>query len=377
MGSGTSSGLKPARSASTARVWLWSGLLPLGALVGCAGQAVTEADLRPPAPPPAGTPPLRTLSERRGLPIGTAADRTFRLQDEAGALFKTVLSREFNVLTPENDMKFSRLRPAPDLYDFARADSLVVFAEANEMKVRGHTLVWHRQLAPWLTSGTWTRDQAQELLAEHIARVVGHYRGRLVAWDVVNEAIADDASLRSTFWSDHLGRDYIEHAFRWAHEADPDVALFYNDYGIEWMNEKADSVYALMRDLLARGVPVHGIGFQAHFEVGRAPHRDELTANFARFAALGLKIHITELDVRIRQPATEEQFILQAEIYRDVVGVCLRSPACEMVVTWGFTDRDSWIPNAFPGFGEALLFDGSYRPKRAYWLLHALLNENW
>ncbi|MGH7577716.1 MAG: endo-1,4-beta-xylanase [Longimicrobiales bacterium] len=335
----------------------------------------SESPARAQVPVRQDTTPLRTLADRHGLRIGTAADRGLRLTGEDGSRFRALAGREFNMLTPENDMKFARLRPAAGVYDFARADSLVAFAETNGMQVRGHTLAWHNQLASWLTDGAWTKRQTEALFDEHIATVVGRYRGRLVAWDVVNEAIDDTGELRSTFWSDKIGPDYIERAFRAAHAADPDAALFYNDYGIEGLNPKSDSVYAMLRRLRERGAPIHGIGFQAHFELGRVPPREDMARNFERFAALGLRIQVTELDVRVPLPATEEALEVQAGTYRDVVAACLAAEACDTVITWGLTDRESWIPNAFPGWGEALLFDADYRPKPAYWAVHELLSE--
>ncbi|MGH7459581.1 MAG: endo-1,4-beta-xylanase, partial [Longimicrobiales bacterium] len=187
-----------------------------------------------------------------GRLVGAAVDRSFGLPGEAGSRYREVLGREFSVLTPENDLKHQRLRPGRDTYHFERADSLVAFAQAHGMKVRGHTLVWHRQLAGWLTRGTWSAQETRDLLTEHITRVAGHYRGKLVAWDVVNEAIDDDARRRTSFWADRIGRDYIELAFRAARAADPNVPLFYNDYNIEGINPKSDSTYAMLRDLLQR-----------------------------------------------------------------------------------------------------------------------------
>ena len=315
---------------------------------------------------PQGPPPLRVSMARHNRLIGAAADRGFNVPGAEGAQFRALLGREFSVFTPENDLKHARLRPARDVYRFDRADSLVAFAQAQGMKVRGHTLVWHRQLAPWLTRGTWTAEEVRGQLVEHITTVAGHYRGKLAAWDVVNEAIDDTARFRASFWSNHLGRNYIELAFRTAHAADPDVPLFYNDYNIEDINPKSDSTYVMIRDLVRRGVPIHGIGFQAHFRAGRLPARESITANFARFAALGLKIHITELDIRIEEPFTPAALQTQAQDYRLVVDVCLQTTVCEMVVLWGVTDRYSWIPGSFPGTGAALLFDGDYQPKPAY-----------
>jgi endo-1,4-beta-xylanase len=317
--------------------------------------------------------PLRDLAAARGIGIGSAADRTFHLVGDDGAKFRTVLANEFDVLTPENDMKHERVQPAQGVYDFTHADSLVDFAEANGMQVRGHTLVWHRQLASWLTSGSWTQQQAEELLRAHVQTVVGHYVGRIAAWDVVNEALADDGSMRPGFWFDHIGRGYIEQAFQVARVADPDAALFYNDYSLEWGGAKTDSAYALLSDLVQRGVPVDGIGFQAHFAVGQVPSEDDLVAVFRRFAGLGLEVQITELDVRVPTPASDANLQTQAANYATVVGACLRTPACDMVVMWGFTDLDSWVPATFPGYGQALIFDSAYNPKPAYWAIHDLL----
>lgn len=319
----------------------------------------------------ADTLPLRTLANAKGRLVGSAVDRGFRYTGSDGVTFKAMLAREFSVLTPENDMKHERIHPSRDVYRFEPADSLVAFADANGMKVRGHTLVWHQQLASWLTSGTWTADQAKALLVDHISKVVSHYRGKVIDWDVVNEALADNGSLRSSFWLDHIGRDYIELAFRTARAADPSVALFYNDFNIEGIGPKSDSLYALVKDFQARGIPINGIGLESHFQLGGIP--STLGANIARFAALGLKVHITELDVRMQLPSTAAQLQTQAQNYKDVFSTCLQYPACDVVVMWGFTDKESWVPNAFPGWGAALVFDATYQAKPAYTSLHDLL----
>ncbi len=316
------------------------------------------------------TPTLRDLALQRNRRIGAAVDRLFVLPESQGGRYMTTLGRDFNEVTPENDMKHERLQPARGVFRFDRADSIVAYAERNGMRVRGHTLVWHRQLASWLTSGSWTPEEARTLLHDHIATVVSHFRGQLAAWDVVNEAIDDDGSRRTTFWSTNVGPDYVEQAFRWAHDADPDVPLFYNDYNIEGLSPKSDSVLAMLQDLLQRGVPVNGIGFQSHFEAGGLPSRNALVQNFARFAALGLRIHITELDIRVRTPATAADLATQADDYALITDVCLQTPACEMMVLWGFTDRDSWIPGTFPGWGQALLYDENYAPKSSYWAVY-------
>jgi endo-1,4-beta-xylanase len=281
-----------------------------------------------------------------------------------GERYRALLAREFGMLVPENDMKHARIHPARGRFAFARADSIVAFAEANRMPLRGHTLVWHRQVAPWLARGTWKPGDVRALLEEHIDSVAGRYRGRIAAWDVVNEALEEDSSLRRSFWLEQVGPEYIELAFRRAHAADPSALLFYNDFNIEGLNAKSDSAYALIRRLLARGVPVHGIGLQAHFPLGAVPAT--LDANIARFAALGLRVHITELDVRVPLPATPEKLAAQARDYGTVVAACLRHEACDAILTWGVSDRESWIPREFRGFGAALLFDRSFAPKPAH-----------
>lgn len=321
---------------------------------------------------PAGdTTPLRVLAAGRHMLLGAAIDRGFRYPGSDGVQFRSVFARELNVLTPENDMKFDHLHPARNTYRFESADSLVAFAEQNGMKVRGHTLVWHQQLPAWVTSGAFSQDTARAILADHIATVVGHYKGRILEWDVVNEAFNDDGTRRVTPWSTMVGPDYIERAFRAARAADSTVGLFYNDYNIEGIGPKSDSVYAMAQDFLARGVPITGIGFQSHFVVGGVP--SSLAANVARFAALGLQVHFTELDVRMQLPATQSSLDIQAQNYRDVVSVCMQSPACNTVVMWGLTDKESWVPGTFPGWGAALILDAQYQPKPAYTALRTLL----
>jgi endo-1,4-beta-xylanase len=345
-----------------------------GAAFGC-GEAAAPALPSGPVEP---APTLRELAQARTVPfgVGTAVGSLFKASDAIGKSYDSVLAKEFNVVTAENDMKFQSIRPTRGEFQYARADAMLAFAKANGMVMRGHTLVWHSQLAPWLTGGVWTTQEVRDLLDEHITNVVGHYKGRLVAWDVVNEAFNDGtASLRSGFWADRLGREYIEQAFRTAHAADPDVALYYNDYNTEAINAKSDSVFALLGDLIARGVPVHGVGFQMHLIAGQLPSMASMEANFDRFAGLGLRIHITEMDIRVPVPASLQSLQTQAADYRAVFDLCLRKPACEMIVMWGFTDRASWVPGTFPGQGDALLFNAAFQPKAAYWAVHDRLSH--
>jgi len=214
-------------------------------------------------------------------------------------------------------------------------------------------------------------DTLAQILKDHIAAVVGHYKGSISAWDVVNEAFTGSGAIAPSVWSNTLGKSYIETAFRAARLADPAALLFYNDYGLEFSGAKQDSAFSLINDFKARGVPIDGIGFQAHFQINAdgsgVPSRSSLQATFARFASLGIKIHLTELDVRIRTPgATAVELAAQTQGYSDVVAACVTVPACEAIVVWGVTDSESWIPGAFPGYGSALLFDGSLAKKATY-----------
>ncbi len=325
----------------------------------------------PSCPTPLPAPPgvsLRSLAQSRGILIGAEAEGDAvhqpLLRDET---YRQILAREFNLVAPGGAMKLGPLRRERERYDFARADALVSFAQNNAMQVQGHVLVWFQALPRWLVQANLGRDDLISTLKEHITTVVGRYRGRVRYWDVVNEGLRHNGTLRNDFWRRGIGPDYIELAFRWAHEADPEARLFYNEAGGEGLGVKSDGVYELVRELLRRGVPIHGVGLQMHVSVDDFPAPEDVAANISRLADLiGVEIHISEMDVRIPMPVTEEKLNAQACIYRAILGACLSAPNCKSFVLWGFTDKYSWIPEYFPGTGSALIFDESYRPKPAY-----------
>ena len=305
---------------------------------------------------------LREAAAMRGLLIGSATSPGLTRD----AAYSAVLAREFNLIEPENDMKFDAIHPARDRFNFTNADALAAYAAANRMSLRGHTLVWHSQNPAWLTGGNFSPASLAAIMREHITAVVQRYAGKIYAWDVVNEPLNDDGTLRSTLWS--VNPNYIEQALRWAREADPAVQIFINDYSNETINRKSDALLALVRDLKSRDVPLDGVGFQMHLTA--TSNLSTLDANFKRFADLGLLIEITELDIRLPVDATgaasPADLARQAALYKIVFETCLKYPACRMVQTWGFTDRNSWIPSAFRGFGAALPFDANFQPKPAY-----------
>jgi endo-1,4-beta-xylanase len=307
---------------------------------------------------------LRDAADARGLRIGAAVNMSpFRNE----AIYTQTLGREFNMLVAENAMKFDAMHPSQNTYNFTDADALVAYAEANNMVVRGHTLVWHSQIPGWLTGGNFTRDQVIAIMRDHIMTVVGRYRGRILAWDVVNEAVSDNNGQMRTdsFWHQRIGPEYIAMAFQFAREADPNAILYYNDYSAEGSGAKSDAVFNLVSGLVSQGVPIDGVGWQMHqinpFRIQQA-HR----ANAQRLGSLGLEVSITEMDVRISLPTTAQELSEQALAYRDLVEFCLAQPNVKTLVTWGFTDKYSWIPGFFSGFGDALIFDMNYQPKPAY-----------
>jgi endo-1,4-beta-xylanase len=333
------------------------------------------------SPSPASPQTLRAAAQRHHLLMGTAADAD-HLSEQ---LYASTLETEYSVLEPETEMKFGPIHPEPTTYEFSRTDKLVAFAQANGMKIRGHNLVWHDALPNWILSPAkpWTPAELNKILANHIATVMGRYKGKVYAWDVVNEPFNDNGSVRSYLWFDKPGIGFaghgtrtIEQALRWAHEADPEAKLFVNEYGAETMNAKSNAVYAMAKDFVKRGVPLSGIGLQLHITpaFAQADALDELTKNLRRLAALGLEVQFTEVDVREHDGSSFSQSE-QANAYKDLLDICLRQPACTLFQTWGFTDKYSWIPEENPGYGWALPLDKNYQKKRAYSAMLAKLKS--
>lgn len=286
----------------------------------------------------------------------------------AEPIYAELVAAQFSDITPENEMKWGPLQPVDARHwEFDPADAIVDFADDNEMAVKGHTLIWHNQLPSFIDDSTSRKDLAR-YAERHIERTVEHFERDVFAWDVVNEAIADDGSgLRPTPFAQAFGEEYIDRAFRLAHKRDRRAELYYNDYGIEGFGPKSDAVYALMQRLIERRVPIDGIGFQGHFDARFTPSYDELVANFQRFADLGLSLNVSELDVRVARLGGSRAYRLavQKQIYQRVAAACLAVEACDGVTTWGFTDAHSWIDSTFEP-DDPLLFDDSYQKKPAY-----------
>lgn len=318
-------------------------------------------------------PPLRELAEQNDFYIGAAA-RSIYLSDPQ---YTGTLAQEFNMITPEQEAKFCELQPQQGTFDFDELDRLIDFAEENDMVVRGHTLLWHRCTPDWVLNGEFSREEAIDIMREHIFTVMQRYQGRIAIWDVVNEAMDDNGNLRNTIWLQLIGEEYIDLAFQFAREADPDALLFYNDYDGEGRSNKANAIYELVAGMVGREIPIDGVGLQMHIDLGdseayQAVNTTNLTNNLNRLGELGLQVQITEMDVYYEGEATEEVFDRQAGDYYRVLQTCLNHEACTALVIWGVHDQVSWLRQEEHSENtdvEPLIFDGEYQPKPAYFAL--------
>jgi endo-1,4-beta-xylanase len=313
------------------------------------------------------------------FPIGVAiAPNSF--DGPQGELIK----KNFNSVTAENVMKPALIHPEENRYNWEPADRIVANAEANGIKVRGHTLCWHTQTGAWMTVDAQGKQVSKEVafarLKEHITTVVSHYKGKVYAWDVLNEIISDDSSKTKIYretapWYKICGDEFIPKIFQWAHEADPNAVLVYNDYNTE-NPVKRDKIYDMLKKLLAQGVPVHAVGLQGHWNIGD-PSEQNLRASIDKFSSLGLKVQITELDVSIYTSRTDtlntgftpEREQKQIDFYKMVFKVFREKKNVITGVTfWNVSDRGSWLDGRPPrGKKYPLLFDVDLKPKKAYW----------
>ncbi len=369
---------------------------------------------------------LKDVYKDQGILMGVAINRTLAMDDpnveadnaegrtlEAVRTDATLVKEQYNQIVNENDLKwmFVHPNPGPDGYDFAPADAYVQFGVENNMYIAGHTLVWHGQTPRWVyqsdphavhepvddTSGElsreqrrrrWqpveplaTREQLLERMRDHIHTVVGRYKGKVKIWDVVNEALANGDSeevLRDSYWRSIIGDDFIAKAFQYAHEADPDAILRYNDYGLE-DPVKRERLKKLIRQLLEEGVPVHAIGTQTHINLSTT--YETMDETLADLASLGLPVHITELDVNVAERGqrntdadiegaaqrteggiADDADARQAQVYADLFRAILKHRDSVKIVTfWGVNDEISWLRR-----GRPLLFDGNNQPKTAF-----------
>jgi endo-1,4-beta-xylanase len=300
----------------------------------------------------AGAGSLKAHAAARGLLTGCAVNANLFREDEG---FRKLLAEQYNILVPENCMKWNVLRPTAETYNFADADSLVAFGEADKIKIRGHNFVWHEALPAWF-AGTVNKDNAQKFLVDHIHTVGGRYKGKMHSWDVVNEAIwipdgRPDGLRSSSPWFQMLGQEYIDLAFRTAREADPTALLTYNDYGIEYDNDegrkKREAVLALLRRMKADKVPLDALGIQSHLHaISKDGFGKGVRELIDGAKTLGLQVFITELDVNDDAVATEdmaERDKIVADVYLSYLTAALDGPEVKAVLTWGASDKNTWL----------------------------------
>jgi endo-1,4-beta-xylanase len=326
----------------------------------------------------------------KGMVIGVAINQ--RQSDGVDAAAVDIITKQFNQITPENLLKFQPVHPAADRYTFDAQDRFVQFGVDRKMQVVGHTLVWHNQTGTWVFQGTEGKPADRETLLarmrDHIHTVVGRYKGKIHGWDVVNEAIDEDVSLRKTPWREGIGYDYVAKAFEFARQADPNAELYYNDYNLEKPQKRA-GVIELVKDLKARGLRIDGIGNQAHWRL-ETPTIDEMDQALVDLHTTGLKVMYTELDINLLPPAgrgadpavanpyanglSDEKQQQLAKRYADIFGLIVKHrDRVSRVTFWGLSDADSWLNRGRMNY--PLLWDRQRQPKPAFHGIVDVLNR--
>jgi len=373
----------------------------VGAAVGAAAGDIYASKTIPPEiitktetvtehqPPytPGYTVSLRAVAEANGLNIGSAVPPT-AINSQ---LYADTLVREFNYITPEYQFAWNRVQPDVNDWNFMWVDDILNFATDHQMKLKGHTLVWGYGTAmpKYLVTNT-PDDEFRQIFENHIKTLVGRYKGKVCAWNVVCEALDESGELSKTLFLEKMGKGYIADAFHMAHEADPSAILLYQEYGTEGLSPKSNGQYKLVKDLVKEGVPIDGVALQMHLAaIDQPPYittmsksspnltLQDISKNIARLTDLGLKVEIAEMDLQIRNLSGDfpERLKLQRKIYHDVIDTCLKQKGFTDITFWGVSDGNSWIDN-LSGPDDPLLFDDKYKLKPAYWgVLQALLEN--
>lgn len=327
------------------------------------------------------TPPLKELAERRGIQLGSFASLKY-LRERP---YSNLLSSEFEylIIDGEPNWKFEtlELRPAIDKFDFTDFDHVFEFADESDMPVRVQHMLWgdDKWLPAWLKDGNFTKDQLMEIIKNHITTVGQRYKGKVREYTVVNEAFSRKLLTGGNhdWWGERLGQEYIDNAFVWAKEADPNVVLLLNDFGNETEGEISNLMYEYVKGAKERGIPIDGIGMQMHISGDSAPPKEKVVKNMKRFSDLGLKIYITEFDVNMHdvKASKKEKEQLQAKIYGEMLGACLEvgPNVCPNFGFLGLIDRQSWYNGIGLEDADPLLFDDDYKPKPAFFEVRRVL----
>lgn len=287
--------------------------------------------------------------------------------------YEMIVNTQFNSVTAENIMKPEFLHPSENTFNWSEADQLADYCASNSKRLHGHTLIWHQQLPYWMLNFQGAKTDWENMMKEHIFQIVNHFKGKVASWDVVNEAFNDDGTLRNSIWKEHIGCSYIEKAFEYAHEADPNAKLFYNDYSLALNPKKRKAVISLLNRLKGKGIPIDGIGMQMHIFNG-SPDNVELSKAIDDIWKNDYLVHISELDISINplsqqmQKAPQEELNRQAEKYLYIFKSYDRIPDKYKfgITIWGVGDSDSWIRYFFNRDDYPLLFDDNYLPKPAF-----------
>ncbi|KAI0697716.1 endo-beta-1,4-glucanase [Cerioporus squamosus] len=304
---------------------------------------------------------LHAVARQAGkLYLGTATDNPELTTTAYTAILDN--NQMFGQITAANSMKWDATEPSRGVFTFTNGDVIANLAQRNGQLLRGHNCVWHQQLPSWVTAGNFNAATLTSIIQTHCSTLVGHYKGRV--WDVVNEPLNDDGSFRQDVFFNTLGQGYIATALRAAKAADPNAKVYINDFNIEGIGAKATAMKNLIRSLKSQGVPIDGIGLQSHFIVGQVP--TTLVQNMQEFAALGVEVAITELDVRMTLPETAALLEQQKKDFQTVVAACQAVPQCVGITIWDFTDRFSFVPSTFPGQGAATPWDQNLVRKPAF-----------
>ncbi len=328
---------------------------------------------------------LRTLASNCSIDIGAAVSDDALRNDP---MYSTLLKQEFSMVVNENAMKMFSIKPTETgPYNFVATDRLLALAQANGMKMRGHTILWHEGLPEWVKNKAWTKATLLNYLKGYITTVAGRYKGKITEWDVANEFVqnGNGNALRTTesVWMRVIGEEVLDSAFKWMHQVDPAAKLYYNDYGAENMGGKSNAVYELAKRLKQRGAPIHGVGLQCHFSYDIAltagnTFLTQMDQNIKRLGALGVHVSLTEMDLSIPVPFDAGKYQQQGISYGNLMKLVLaNATVVKSFMVWGFTDKYSWIPS-FTNFtkGGALLFYNDYTKKPAYDALVSVLKTN-
>lgn len=316
------------------------------------------------------------LHEIYSYPIGVAVEP---IELTSNPNYRQIANSQFNSVTPENIFKPSYLHPERNLFYWDEADSLVAYCTNNYKRLHGHTLIWHQQLPAWITTFNGNEQEWNNVFKVHIQTIVTHFKGKVAAWDVVNEAFNEDGTLRNTIWLQKIGPTYIEKAYIYASEADQSALLFYNDFNLEFNPTKLNAVTAYFNNLRSRGVKIDGIGLQMHISI-QYPEVTQIASALKKVSESNYKIHLSELDISVNPVGkgvdlNSDVFIRQANLLKSIVKLYNELPQEYQygITFWGISDANSWIRSFYNRIDYPLLFDENYLPKPAYCYLKQAL----